>query len=66
MQWGIEYRADKFAMKLGCAPDLIALFERIEDEDIRADTGFLKKYLYSHPPTALRIDRLERALLARS
>ena len=40
--------------------------EGIEDEDIRADTGFLKKYLYSHPPTALIIDRLECALLAKS
>ena len=50
-------------MQLGYAPALIELFERIEDEDIRNSTGFLSKYLYSHPPTALRIDRLERAIL---
>ena len=61
-QWKIEYRADEFAMHLGYAPALIELFERIEDEDIRNSTGFLSKYLYSHPPTALRIDRLERKL----
>lgn len=62
-QWKIEYRADKFALQLGYAPALIELFERIEDEDIRHSTGFLSKYFYSHPPTALRIDRLERAIL---
>lgn len=61
-QWRIEYRADEFALQLGYAPALIELFERIEDEDIRNSTGFLSKYLYSHPPTALRIDRLERKL----
>ena len=59
----MEYRADEFAMQLGYAPALIELFERIEDEDIRNYTGFLSKYLYSHPPTAIRIDRLERAIL---
>ncbi len=61
--WPIEYRADKFAADLGYAPALIELFERIEDEDVRGATGFLKKYMYSHPPTALRIDRLERGLI---
>lgn len=59
----MEYRADEFAMQLGYAPALIELFERVEDEDIRNSTRFLSKYLYSHPPTALRIDRLERAML---
>lgn len=62
-QWPIEYRADRFVTSIGLAPALIELFERIEDEDIRNQTGFLSKYIYSHPPTALRIDRLERALL---
>ncbi|MCB1563886.1 MAG: M48 family metalloprotease, partial [Alphaproteobacteria bacterium] len=60
--WPIEYRADRFAMELGFGPPMIELFERIEDEDVRGATGFLAKYLYSHPPTALRIDRIERAL----
>lgn len=62
--WPIEYRADRFVKGIGLAPALIELFERIEDEDIRNQEGFLSKYLYSHPPTALRIDQLERALLA--
>lgn len=61
-QWNVEYRADKFALDIGYGPALIELFERIEDEDIRNSTGFLSKYLYSHPPTALRIDKLERNL----
>lgn len=61
--WPIEYRADGFVKSIGLAPALIELFERIEDEDIRNQTGFLSKYIYSHPPTALRIDQLERALL---
>jgi len=65
-QWKMEYRADEFAMQLGYAPALIELFERVEDEDVRNSTGFLSKYLYSHPPTALRIDRLERAILKHS
>ncbi len=58
--WPIEYRADRFSMELGLGPAMIELFERIEDEDIRASTGFLSKYMYSHPPTALRIDKIER------
>ncbi len=62
-QWPIEYKADQFANKLGHGEALIELFERIEDEDIRNETGFLRKYLYSHPPTALRIDRIEREML---
>jgi Zn-dependent protease with chaperone function len=58
--WPIEYRADRFSMNLGLGPAMIELFERIEDEDIRNSTGFMSKYLYSHPPTALRIDKIER------
>ena len=64
-QWPIEYKADQFANELGHGEALIELFERIEDEDIRNEAGFLRKYLYSHPPTALRIDRIERSLLGR-
>jgi len=63
-EWPIEYRADKFAMDMGFGPALVELFEHTEDEDIRNTTGFLSKYLYSHPPTALRIDKIERVLLA--
>jgi len=63
-EWPIEYRADKFAVELGLGPALIELLEHSEDEDIRNTTGFLSKYLYSHPPTALRIDRIERDLMA--
>lgn len=63
IQWPIEYKADRFAAEMGFAPALISLFERIEDEDVRGQEGFLAKYAYSHPPTALRIDRLERYLL---
>ena len=62
-QWPIEYRADRFVNSIGLAPALIELLERIEDEDIRNQAGFLSKYIYSHPPTALRIDQLERAVL---
>ncbi len=61
--WPSEYRADRFVISLGLAPAMIELFERIEDEDVRNKAGFLSQYLYSHPPTALRIDRLERALI---
>lgn len=63
-EWPIEYRADKFAVELGLGPALIEVLEHIEDEDVRNSTGFLSKYLYSHPPTALRIDRIERDLIA--
>ena len=63
IEWPIEYKADQFAADMGFAPALISLFERIEDEDIRAAEGFLAKYAYFHPPTALRIDRLERGLI---
>ena len=63
-KWPQEYKADRFAAELGYGPALISLFERIEDEDVRGQYGFLSKYAYSHPPTALRIDRLERYLLA--
>jgi Zn-dependent protease with chaperone function len=64
IQWPQEYRADRFAAELGYGPAMIELFERIGDEDIRTLTGFMSKYFYSHPPTALRLDRIERELLA--
>ncbi len=61
--WPIEYRADRFAMNLGLGPSLTSLLENFEDEDIRSKYGFLENYAYTHPPIALRIDKLERALL---
>tara|TARA_B100001146_G_scaffold221479_1_gene232033 strand:- start:295 stop:1251 length:957 start_codon:yes stop_codon:yes gene_type:complete len=66
IKWPQEYKADRFAAELGYGPALISLFERIEDEDVRGQYGFLSKYAYSHPPTALRIDKLERYLLCQS
>lgn len=66
IKWPAEYKADRFAAQMGFAPALISLFERIEDEDVRGEGGFLAKYDYSHPPTALRIDRLERYMLCKS
>ena len=64
LMWPVEYKADRFAADMGFAPALISLFERIEDEDVRGEEGFLAKYAYTHPPTALRIDRLERYMIA--
>ena len=63
LMWPVEYKADRFAADMGFAPALISLFERIEDEDVRGEEGFLAKYAYTHPPTALRIDKLERYLM---
>ena len=63
IRWPVEYKADQFSLKLGLGAGLISFLERMEDQDIRAKKGFLQKYGYSHPPTALRIDRLERAIL---
>lgn len=63
MRWPVEYRADQFALRLGGGAGLISFLERMEDQDIRAKEGFLQKYAYEHPPTALRIDRLERAII---
>lgn len=63
VQWPIEYRADAFAAKLGYAKGMVSLFERTQGEDVRAQKGFLAKYLlYTHPPTAQRIDKLEAIL----
>lgn len=60
--WQEEYRADRFAGELGYGAALVSLLERKEDEDVRGETGFLRKYFYAHPPTALRIDKLERMM----
>lgn len=62
-EWPVEYKADHFAAELGLGASLVSVFEQIEDEDIRQKSGFFQKYAYSHPPTALRIDRIERHLL---
>lgn len=63
IEWPIEYKADRFAVSLGLGQALVSILEQVEGEDIRAKFGFLQKYVYSHPPTALRIDKIERNLL---
>jgi Zn-dependent protease with chaperone function len=61
--WPIEYRADKFAISFGLGQGLITFFEKIEGEDVRSRHGFLSTYQYSHPPTALRISKIEKQLI---
>jgi|GEM_PF-1269620 len=60
--WHTEYRADQFAANMGYHDGLISLFEKILPLDERNTHGFLSRYGFSHPPTAVRIDKLERAL----
>ena len=56
-----EYRADQFAVKVGTAEGLCSYLELMEDFDIRGN-GFIEKYMQSHPPTALRVEKIEDAL----
>lgn len=63
VEWPIEYRADRFACDLGLGSGLISLFERLDIQDIRNNYGFLSAYVWSHPPTALRIDKIERQFM---
>lgn len=58
--WHIEYRADRFAYDMGFSEGLISFFEKMLPLDERNRHGFLSKYGYSHPPTATRIDKIER------
>lgn len=58
--WHIEYRADRFAYDMGFGEGLISFFEKMLPLDERNRHGFLSKYGYSHPPTAARIDKIER------
>ena len=55
----VEYRADRFAGELGFGPGLVGFLERLAGMEAKTEHGFLVMYLQSHPPTALRIDRLE-------
>ena len=55
----VEYRADRFAGDLGFGPGLVGFLERLAGMEAKTEHGFLVMYLQSHPPTALRIDRLE-------
>ncbi|MDH3663952.1 MAG: M48 family metalloprotease, partial [Alphaproteobacteria bacterium] len=55
----VEYRADRFAGDLGLGPGLAGFLERLAGMEAMTAHGFLVMYMQSHPPTALRIDRLE-------
>lgn len=56
----VEYRADTFASDLGFGSGLVGFLERLAGMEINSEQGFLVMSLRSHPPTALRIDRLEQ------
>lgn len=56
----VEYRADAFASDLGFGAGLTAFLGRLAGMDVNSQQGFLVMYLQSHPPTALRVDRLEQ------
>lgn len=60
--WHSEYRADRLAAQLGFASGLISFLERIEEQDMRDKVGFLGYLRYSHPPSAVRIDKVERCI----
>lgn len=62
IDWPKEYRADAFAAKLGYADGVISFFEKLQPLDERSRHGFMSRYGYSHPPTAMRIDRVERLI----
>jgi heat shock protein HtpX len=58
----VEHRADRFAGELGFGPGLVGFLERLAGMEANSEHRFLVMYLQSHPPTALRIDRLERMI----
>lgn len=60
--WHVEYRADQFAANMGYRDGLISFFEKMLPLDERNEHGFLSRYGFSHPPTAMRIDRVERLI----
>lgn len=60
INWHSEYRADRLAVQLGFASGMISFLERIEGQDMRDKEGFLGYLRYSHPPSAVRIDKVER------
>ncbi len=55
----VEYRADRFAAELGFGPGLVGFLERLAGMEAETEHGFMVMYLQSHPPTAVRIYRLE-------
>lgn len=63
ISWPIEYRADRFAASLGFGQGIISFFDKLVGEDIRRKQGFLSYYAYSHPPSELRVDRMEKYLV---
>lgn len=58
-----EYRADNFAKKLGYGEGLISFLKRI-DAGNPAPKGIMASLSSTHPPTSLRIERLQRELKA--
>jgi heat shock protein HtpX len=52
-----EYRADDFAKSIGCGEGLAKFLERTEELDF-SPQGLWAALSRTHPPTALRIDRL--------
>lgn len=60
--WQKEYRADHFAVEMGQTKGMISLLEKLLPQDERDRHGFMAKYGFSHPPTALRIDEIERKI----
>lgn len=60
--WHMEYRADQFSANIGYHDGLISFFEKMLPLDERNEHGFLSRYGFSHPPTAVRIDKLEREI----
>lgn len=61
--WKVEYRADAFADELGFHEGLIMFLERLQGLDVRENHGFARARRYTHPPTASRIDVIERKYL---
>jgi len=55
----LEYRADRFARDFGFGLGLVGYLDRLAGMEANSEHRFLMMYLQSHPPTALRIDRLE-------
>jgi Zn-dependent protease with chaperone function len=55
----VEYRADRFAGDLGFGAGLVGFLERLAGMESMTARGFLIMQQQRHPPTALRIERLE-------
>jgi len=52
-----EFLADAFAKQLGFANGLVSFLRKIEDFE-EAPVGFWNAVQSTHPPTAVRIDKL--------